>query len=85
MRRQVLDELGQVIRTRLTDRQRQIVELYFFDGATQEAIAEALGISQQAVSRQLFGVVRNGRRVGGAINRLRKIATDLGWDPSKWV
>jgi DNA-directed RNA polymerase specialized sigma24 family protein len=85
LRRAVLDELGRVVRTQLTSRQRQIVELYFYAGRTQEEIAGDLGISQQAVSRQLFGVVRNGRRVGGAMNRLRKIAAELGWDPAEWV
>ncbi|MEY2426161.1 MAG: hypothetical protein QOI61_1733 [Actinomycetota bacterium] len=84
-RREVLEELGDVVRTRLTQRQREIVELYFYAGRTQVEIADELGISQQAVSRQLFGVVRNGRRVGGALNRLRKIAADQGWDPSEWV
>jgi DNA-directed RNA polymerase specialized sigma24 family protein len=81
----VLAELAEVVRSRLTVRQREIVELYFFAGRTQQEIAAQLGISQQAVSRQLFGVVRDGRRVGGAINRLRRIAVEQGWDPSEWV
>jgi DNA-directed RNA polymerase specialized sigma24 family protein len=85
IRRQVLAELAEVVRSRLTVRQREIVELYFFAGRTQQEIAAELGISQQAVSRQLFGVVRDGRRVGGAINRLRRIAVEQGWDPSEWV
>ncbi len=85
LRHAVLEELGEVVRTRLTSRQRQIVELYFYVGRTQVEIADELGISQQAVSRQLFGVVRNGRRIGGALNRLRKIAADQGWDPTQWV
>lgn len=37
----------------LTDRQLQIVELYFIEQRTQEQTAEALGISQQAVCDQL--------------------------------
>src|SRR5688572_16186443 len=84
-RRAVLRELSELVHTRLTDRQRQLIELYFYDGRTQEEIAAKLGVSQQAVSRQLFGVLRNGRRVGGAINRLRKLGEERGWDPSKWV
>src|SRR5687768_16205148 len=70
IRRAALVELGEIVRTRLTDRQRRIVELYFYDERTQQEIAAVLGISQQAVSRQLFGVVRDGRRVGGAVARL---------------
>ena len=37
-----------------------------------------LGISQQVVSKQLFGVMRKGRRVGGAIRKLRKILEASG-------
>lgn len=85
LRQEVLEQLGRVVRTQLTARQREIVELYFFEGRTQQEIALTLSISQQAVSRQLFGVIRKGQRIGGAINRLRKIAADRGWDPEQWV
>jgi hypothetical protein len=34
------------------------------------------------VSRQLFGDVRNGKRVGGAIKRLRGVLDELGVE---WV
>jgi len=62
--------LALVIETRLTQRQREIVELYFFREKSQSEIATILGMSQQVVSKQLFGVMRKGRRVGGAIRRL---------------
>src|SRR4051794_37838901 len=70
-RADVLAGIAEVVRSGLTEKQRRIVELYFYDGRTQQEIATVLGISQQVVSRQLFGVLRNGRRVGGAIARLR--------------
>ena len=70
LRRQAAQELRRLVSTSLTERQREIVELYFYVGRTQAEIAAELRISQQAVSRQLFGVMRNGRRVGGAIKRL---------------
>ncbi len=57
---------------RLTAKQRDVVRLYFFDGLTQQEIAAHLGVSQQVVSKRLFGVRRNGRIIGGAIARLRK-------------
>ena len=85
VRAEVLQGLSEVVQTSLTAKQRIIVERYFYDGRTQQEIAAELGVSQQVVSRQLFGVVRNGRRVGGAIQRLRKICIDRGWDPSEWV
>ena len=84
-RADALAGLAEVVRTSLTDRQRVIVEAYFYEGLTQAEIAARLDISQQVVSRQLFGVVRQGRRVGGAIARLRRICEERGWDPSGWV
>ena len=84
-RTEALAGLAAVVRTELTARQREMVEAYFYEGLTQAEIATRLGISQQVVSRQLFGVVRDGRRVGGAMARLRKICLERGWDPEKWV
>jgi len=74
-----------IIATRLTDRQRDIVERYFFLGQTEAEIAADLGIAQQVVSKHLFGALRAGRRVGGAIAKLRKLAADEDIDPEKWV
>ena len=60
----------------LTDKQREAIRLYFYDELSQAEIATHLGVSQQVVSKRLFGVVRNGRRVGGAIARLRRLMAD---------
>jgi RNA polymerase sigma factor (sigma-70 family) len=84
-RREAIAILGELVTTALTARQRRLVELYFFERKTQAEIAVELGVSQQAVSRQLFGVLRRGRRVGGAIQRLRRLCADLGIDPDQWV
>ena len=82
LRAELIAALTDLVATRLTPRQRRIVELYFYDGRTQQEIAADLGISQQVVSRQLFGVVRNGKKVGGAIKRLRDVCHELGIE---WV
>ena len=82
LRAELIAALREIVSTRLTDRQRRIVELYFYGGRTQQEIAAVLGISQQVVSRQLFGVVRNGKKVGGAIKRLRDVCAELGIE---WV
>src|SRR3954463_5656329 len=84
-RAEAIAAIAEIVRTGLTDKQRRIVELYFYDERSQVEIAAELGISQQVVSRQLFGVVRNGRKIGGAVARLRKICDERGWDPEKWV
>jgi DNA-directed RNA polymerase specialized sigma24 family protein len=85
VRAEVLAGIAEIVRTGLTDKQRRIVELYFYEGRTQVEIAATLGVSQQVVSRQLFGVIRHGRRIGGAVARLRKICEERGWDPAQWV
>lgn len=85
VRDEMLALLADLVATGLTERQRRIVELYFTDGCTQAEIARHLGISQQVVSRQLFGVVRDGRRIGGAIRRLRVLCEEHGIDPERWV
>jgi predicted DNA-binding protein YlxM (UPF0122 family) len=57
----------------LTKRQREVVSLYYLHGKTQEDIATILDLSQSTVSRHLFGTVRNGKKIGGAIPKLRKV------------
>ena len=78
-------QLRTIIESDLTPRQREIVQMYFFDGRTEADIAKELGIAQQVVSRHLFGALRAGRRVGGAMAKLRKLADAMGIDPEKWV
>lgn len=70
--------LALVIRTGLTQRQQEIVDLYFYEGKTQAEIAVILGISQQVVSKQLFGASRKGKMVGGVIRKLRKSLREVG-------
>jgi RNA polymerase sigma factor (sigma-70 family) len=84
-RAEAVEILRLVISTRLTERQRQIVELHFLEGLSQVEVAERLGISQQTVSRQLFGAVRSGAKVGGAMKRLRSVLEEEGVTPERWV
>ncbi|HIA48681.1 MAG TPA: sigma-70 family RNA polymerase sigma factor, partial [Candidatus Hydrogenedentes bacterium] len=57
----------------LTQRQMEVVKLHYLYGKTQEDIATILDLSQSTVSRHLFGTVRGGKKVGGAIPKLRKV------------
>ncbi len=77
-RQAVLKEIRQIIATQLTKRQTECVQLYFYEEKTQEEIATILGISRRVVSQHLFGVTRNGRQVGGAVNKIRKICRKKG-------
>ncbi len=56
----------------LTSRQREVVRMYFLDSLTVYEIAERLGVSPPCVSQHLFGRSRGGKRVGGAIPKLRR-------------
>jgi len=62
----------------LTERQREIVHLYFFKKMTEEEIAQKLGISISSVSQHLFGKRRNDKVVGGALQKLRKVCKQKG-------
>ena len=81
-KQRIIDEavaqLRTIIESGLTARQREVVQAYFFDGRTEAEIAQQLGIAQQVVSRHLFGALRAGRRVGGAMAKLRRLAEELG-------
>lgn len=59
------------VETALTDKQREAVELFFFEGLSQSEIARRLRVSQQVVQKRLYGDVRKGVVVGGALAKLR--------------
>lgn len=69
---QVAPTVRQLIESELTGRQREVVLLYYYHGKTQEDIAIILDLSQSTVSRHLFGTARGGKKVGGALPKLRK-------------
>jgi predicted DNA-binding protein (UPF0251 family) len=69
---EVSAEVRALIDERLTGRQREVVRLYYYHGKTQEDIAAMLNLTQSTVSRHLFGTTRGGKKVGGAIPKLKK-------------
>lgn len=74
----VLTRVREIIEEELTPIQRRCVWLYFFEDKTQEEIASILGISRRVVSQHLFGVKRDGKQIGGAINKIRKVCGKRG-------
>ncbi len=72
-----------LIDSELTERQRQVLELYFLKGLDQAAVATLLGLTQQSVSEHLFGKARNGRQVGGLVRKLRKLCDKRGIAPKR--
>ncbi len=77
-RQMVLEQIRQIIANDLTHRQAECVHLYFYKGKTQEEIGCILGISRRVVSQHLFGITRNGKQIGGAINKIRKMCRKRG-------
>lgn len=66
------DAVREAVATALTDKQREVVEACFFEGLSQGEVARKLGVAQQVVQKRLFGALREGRLVGGAMARLRE-------------
>ncbi len=64
----------------LTQKQCEVVILYFIYQKTLQEVAEVLGISRRVVSQHLFGICRNGKHIGGAMNKLRKMCAQQGID-----
>lgn len=56
----------------LTPRQQAVVRLYYGELRTQEEIAAILGISQATVNHHLIGKMKQGKAVGGAMQKIRK-------------
>lgn len=48
---------------KLTERQKEIIELYYFKGMTQQEIAEELGICQQSVNRIMTQAIKKLKKV----------------------
>lgn len=71
-RLRLFEALHEAIESALTDKQREALWPWFFEGLSQAEIAHRLGISQQVVHKRIFGARRKGRVVGGAIKRLRE-------------
>ncbi|MFQ6041450.1 MAG: sigma-70 family RNA polymerase sigma factor, partial [Candidatus Poribacteria bacterium] len=71
-RKEMLTVVFDIIESELTPRQRDCIKLYFLQEKTQAEVAEILGISRRVVSQHIYGIRRNGKRVGGAIKKIRK-------------
>ena len=65
------------LHTALTTKQREAVELFFFEGLSQSEIARRIGVSQQVVQKRLYGTQRRGIVIGGALPKLREALAPL--------
>ena len=69
---EIMSVIKSIICSKLTSRQREVLTLYFQERNTQVAIAKKLHISQPTVSQHLGGKKRHGKKIGGALRRIRK-------------
>lgn len=69
----IIPYIKNIIIAGLTERQKEVITLYFTCNCTQTFIAKKLGISQPTVSQHLNGKKRNGKKIGGSIIKIRKI------------
>ena len=67
----------------LTPRQKSIFHLFFEGRRTQEEIAGMLDISQATVNHHLIGKIKQGKPVGGAIQKIRKSIRKASKDGGK--
>jgi RNA polymerase sigma factor (sigma-70 family) len=79
---QIIPMLMEIIENDLTPKQRQAVMLYFFGQKTQEEVGRIMGIPHQVVSQHLYGIRRNGKKIGGAMARIRKACEREGICPA---
>ena len=76
--KQLIPGLIEIIENELTSKQRQAVMLYFFGQKTQEEIGRIMGVPHQVVSQHIYGIRRNGKKIGGAIMRIRTACKEKG-------
>ncbi len=77
-RREITPVIMEIIQNDLTDMQRACIDLHFLHGKTQEEVADILGISRRAVRQHIYGIHRNGKRIGGGISKIRKVCKQRG-------
>ncbi len=75
---QFMPRLMEIIQNELTPKQRQALMLYFFGQKTQEEIGQIMGIPHQVVSQHIYGIRRDGKKIGGAIAKIRRVCNEQG-------
>jgi DNA-binding CsgD family transcriptional regulator len=79
----LVDELNakikEIIETRLTERQREVMGLLYYDGLTQTEVALKLGLCQPTVHKTVAGNLdykNGGKRYGGAIKKIQRLCLE---------
>lgn len=75
----LLSRVVEIIDTQLTSRQKEVVQLIYFQKKTQMEAADMLGVCQTTVHKVLKGNIdyKNGqKRYGGAIKKIKKLCAN---------
>jgi len=76
LRKNLLDRVLELANEHLTEKQKQVFDLFLLD-LTQQEIAEKLGKTQTTVNKQLVGdIAVNGYYRSGIFDKLRNISKD---------
>ena len=69
----ILPVIMDIIENDLTDMQKVCIKMHFLHERTREEVAQTLGISRRVVTQHIYGIFRQGKRVGGGIEKIKKI------------
>jgi DNA-directed RNA polymerase specialized sigma24 family protein len=70
---QILPVIMEIIENELTDMQKTCIKMHFIHEKTREEVANTLGISRRVVTQHIYGIRRQGKRVGGGIEKIKKL------------
>ena len=70
---QIMPVIMEIIESELTDMQKTCIMLHFIHEKTRDEVANTLGISRRVVTQHIYGILRQGKRVGGGIEKIKKI------------
>lgn len=81
----LIDELNErikdIIDNRLTDRQREVMTLLYYNGLTQTEVALRLGLCQPTIHKTTAGNLdykNGGKRYGGALKKIKRLCDEDG-------
>lgn len=74
----LIGQINNLIKTKLTDRQSEVVQKIYFEQRTQMEVADSLGLCQTTIHKILKGNIdysNGGKRYGGALKKLKKLCS----------
>ena len=78
LKAKLFNKIMLIVDNKLTQRQKQVIHLYYIDNMTQMEAAEELNVNQSSITKTLFGNVDyrdgKGNAYGGCMKKIRRIA-----------